>query len=77
MPLILGLLNQFSDAKVYTKIDLCGTYDLVHIRDGDEWKMELKTRYGHFEYVVMPFGLINVLVVFQHLMNNFFRGMLH
>jgi hypothetical protein len=37
-----------------------------------EWKMTFKTRYNHFEYVVMPFGLINTFVVFQHLMNNVF-----
>jgi hypothetical protein len=35
--------------------------------------MVFKTCYDHFEYVVMPFGLINVHVVFQHLMNNVFR----
>jgi hypothetical protein len=57
---------------MYTKIDLCGTYNLVHIRKNNEWKMALKTCYDHFEYVVMPFGLTNVLVVFQHLMNNVF-----
>jgi hypothetical protein len=35
--------------------------------------MTFKTRYGHFEYVAMPFGLINTLDVLQHLMNNVFR----
>ncbi len=55
-----------------TKIDICGTYNLVHIQEGDEWKTRFKTRYNHFEYVVMPFGFINVLNVFQHLMNNVF-----
>ncbi len=39
----------------------------------DEWKMTFKTRYCHFEYVVMAFGLTNALVVFQHLMNGVFR----
>jgi len=72
LPLILGLLDQLSHVKVYTKIDICGAYNLVHIREGNEWKMTFKTHYGHFEYVVMPFGLINTLVVL-HLMNNVFR----
>jgi hypothetical protein len=45
----------------------------VHIRKGDGWKTAFKTHYGHFEYVVMPFGLINAFVIFQHLMNDVFR----
>jgi len=44
----------------------------VHIREGNEWKMTFKFHYGHFEYVVMPFGLINTPIVLQHLMNNVF-----
>jgi hypothetical protein len=35
--------------------------------------MTFITHYGHFEYVFMPFGLTNVLVIFQHLMNNVFH----
>ncbi len=57
---------------MYTKIDLCETYNLVRILKGDEWNMTFKTHYGHFKYVVMPFDLINALVVYQHVMNNVF-----
>jgi hypothetical protein len=64
LPLIWVLLDHFSNAKVYTKIDICGAYNLVRIQKGDEWKMTFRICYGHFEYVVMPFGLINVLVIF-------------
>jgi hypothetical protein len=49
-----------------------GTYNLVHIQEGDEWKTSYKTCYGHFEYVMMPFGLINTFAVFQRLMNDVF-----
>ncbi len=70
--LILGLLKQLSHAKVYTKIDLCGTYNLMHIRQGDEQKVAFRTWYGHFQYIVMPFGITNALAIFQHLMNNAF-----
>ncbi len=73
LPLISGLLNQFSHAKMYTKIDLCEAYNLVHIRESDDWKMIFKTCYDHFEYVVMPFGLTNVPTIFQHLMNDVFH----
>ncbi len=72
LPLILGLLDQFSHAKVYIKIDLRGTYNSVHIQEGDEWKTTFKTYYDHFEYVVMPYGFTNALVVFQHMMNDVF-----
>jgi hypothetical protein len=57
----------------YTKIDLRGTYNLVHIQKDDEWKTFFKTHYDHFEYVVMPFGLINMSAIFQHLMKDVFH----
>jgi hypothetical protein len=37
LPLTLGLLDQLNHAKMYTNIDLCETYNLVHIQKGDEW----------------------------------------
>jgi hypothetical protein len=55
---------------MYTKINLRGAYNLVHIRKGDEWKTTFKIRYNHFEYVVMLFGLSNALTIFQHMMND-------
>jgi hypothetical protein len=58
-------LDQLSHAKVFNKVDLCGAYNLVHI-----WEDCFQTPYGHFEYVVMPFGLISGLAIFQHLMND-------
>jgi hypothetical protein len=44
---------------MYTKISLCGAYNLVHIWKGDKWKTTFHTRYGHFEYVVMSFESIH------------------
>ena len=73
LPLISGLLDQLGQAKIYTKIDLRGAYNLVRIKEGDEWKTAFRTRYGHFEYNVMPFGLTNAPAIFQHLMNDVFR----
>jgi hypothetical protein len=49
-----------------------GAYNLVHIRKGDEWNTKFKTCYGHFEYVVMPFGFSNTPIIFQHPMNDVF-----
>jgi hypothetical protein len=42
-PLISRLLDQLKQAKVYTKIDLCGAYNLVHIWKGDKWKIAFHT----------------------------------
>ena len=73
LPLILGLLEQLGRAKIFTRIDLRGAYNLVRIKEGDEWKTAFRTRYGHFEYNVMPFGLTNASAAFQHMMNDICR----
>ena len=49
LPLVSSLLERFSGAKYFTKLDLRGAYNLVRIRPGDEWKTAFRTRYGHFE----------------------------
>jgi hypothetical protein len=59
LPLILGLLEQLGSAKIFTMIDLRGAYNLVQVKEGDEWKTTFCTRYGYFKYSVMPFGLTN------------------
>jgi len=51
--MILGLLDQLSHVKFFTKIDLCGAYKLVCIQEGDEWNFCFQTCYGHFEYMVI------------------------
>ncbi len=73
LPLISSLLDWLSTEKIFTKLDLCGAYNLLRIRSDDEWKTAFRTHYDHFEYTVMPFGLTNALAVFQHLMNDIFR----
>jgi hypothetical protein len=73
LPLISNLLDRVGSAKIYTKIDLRGAYNLVSIKEGDEWKIAFQTRYGRFEYLVMPFGLINSPAFFQHMMNDIFQ----
>jgi hypothetical protein len=73
LPLISSLLDRLHIGKIFTKLDLCGAYNLLKICPGDEWKTTFHTRYGHFEYTVMPFGLTNAPAIFQHLMNDIFR----
>ncbi|CAJ0938888.1 unnamed protein product, partial [Ranitomeya imitator] len=60
-------------ASWFTKIDLRGAYNLVRIKQGDEWKTAFNMPEGHFEYLVMPFGLSNAPSVFQSFMHDIFR----
>ncbi len=76
LPLVPATLEQLRRAKYYTKLDLSNAYNLVHIREGDEWKTDFSTTSGHYEYLVMPFGLANSPSVFQSFMNDFFCDML-
>ena len=76
LPLIPELLDRFRQAKYFTKLDLRGAYNLVRIAHGEEWKTAFRTRYGHFEYLVMPFGLANAPASFQGLINDTLRPFL-
>jgi len=63
------------DAKIYTKIDLRAGYNNICIAPGHEYKTAFRTRYGLFEYLVMPFGMTNSPATFQYFMNNIFHDM--
>ncbi|KAL0151794.1 hypothetical protein M9458_052945 [Cirrhinus mrigala] len=64
-------------SQVFTKLDLRSAYNLVRIREGDEWKTAFITPTGHYEYLVMPYGLSVSPSVFQTFMNKVFREFLH
>ena len=76
LPLISETLDRFSRAKVFTKLDLKDAYNRIRIRAGDEWKTAFRTRYGHFEYRVMPFGLCNAPATFQQYINEALAGLI-
>jgi len=76
LPLISDLLDSPHKARMYTKIDLWHAYHLVRIAEGDEWKTTFQTRYGAFEWSVMPFRLTNAPAAFQHFMNDLFSDLL-
>jgi len=77
LPLISDLLDTLWKAHTFTKIDLCHTYHLVCIAEGEEWKTTFCTHYGSFKWLVMPFGLTNALTAFQWFMNDIFSDLLN
>ncbi|QRW20375.1 Retrotransposable element Tf2 protein [Rhizoctonia solani] len=76
LPLPQNLIEKLQGAKIFSKFDLKARYNLVQIKEGNEWKTAFKTKYGLFEYLVMPFGLTNALAAFQDMMNKIFRDLL-
>jgi hypothetical protein len=71
-PLPRILFDQLAGAQVFSKIDLRSSYHQIKIRAEHIPKAALTTRYGLFEYLVMSFGLTNVLAHFMYLMNSVF-----
>eukprot|EP00833_Pecoramyces_ruminatium_P006824 jgi/Orpsp1_1/1180856/evm.model.c7180000074882.1 len=73
LPLINDIIERVKGAKYFTKLDLRSAYNLVRIKEGDEYKTAFRTKYGHYEYLVMPFGLTNAPATFQSFINAVLR----
>ena len=71
-----NLFDQLRGARVYSKIDLHTGYHQLRVRETDIPKTAFKTRYGYFEFTVIPFGLMNAPVAFLHLMHRVFQSYL-
>ena len=59
--------------EVFSKIDLRSRYHQILVKPEDVQKTAFRSRYGHYEYVVMPFEVTNALAIFINYMNRIFR----
>ncbi|KAH0743076.1 hypothetical protein KY290_031069 [Solanum tuberosum] len=76
LPRIDDFFYQLQGASVFSKIDLRSSYHQLKIRPKDVPKTVFRTRYGHYEFLVMSFGLTNALAAFMSLMNGVFKPLL-
>ena len=69
LPLIGQAVDRLHKAKYFTKLDIKEAYHNVRIKNRGEWKTTLTSKYGTYEYLVMPLGLCNAPATFQRSIN--------
>lgn len=69
LPLIKETLRAVSKARWVTKVDVRTAFHRLRLRKGDKWKTAFCTRFGSFEWLVMPMGLAGAPASFQRYIN--------
>ncbi len=77
LSLISETLDRLNKIKQFIKLNLKNAYHRLRIWREDEWKMMFRTRYDHFEYMIMSFDLINASVIFQTYINKILTELLN
>ena len=72
LPRIYDLFDQLQGAQIFSKLDLQSSYHQLKVKKEDIQKTTFRTRYIHYEFLVIPFGVINAPTVFMDLMNRVF-----
>ena len=75
LPFINEIMDRVQGAQFFNKIDLKDAYYRIRIHPGDEWKTAFRTRYGHYEFLVVSIGLTNALAAFQAYINQALKGL--
>ena len=70
LPLLEELFDRLGSARVFSKIDLWSGYWQMLVKPGDVHKTAFKTRWGLYEFLVMPFGVTNAPAQFMNMMND-------